>query len=112
MFKFSFWIKNSAGKKDAVLTFATVSFIVVTLNIILGTIGTIRINEVDYNFAVLDSTTMGVYLGATLTAYVGRKYTDKKFVFKKQTINQVKIENEYVDGSGDEYEEQYISKED
>jgi hypothetical protein len=74
-----FWIKNTNGKKDAMLTFAFYSFLVVTLNILLGTFGTITYGENTYSFVPLDSASMTAYLAATFTAYVSRRWTDVKY---------------------------------
>lgn len=74
------WIKNTDGKPDAMLTFATISFFAVTLNILLATIGHISIGRSVIEFQTLDSTTMGVYLAATFTAYVSRRLTDRHYV--------------------------------
>lgn len=74
-----FWIKNTDGKKDAMLTFATLSFMAVTLNVFLATIGSLTVGDVVINFQALDSSVMAVYLGSTFTAYVSRRWTDKKY---------------------------------
>lgn len=88
------WIKNTCGKKDAMLTFATIAFFAVTLNIVLASIGEISFGENSINFQVLDSGTMGVYLAATFTAYVGRRFTDSKYNSEKNSnIDVNKNEN-------------------
>jgi hypothetical protein len=74
------WVKNTSGKKDAMLTFALVSFFVITLNIFLATFGTVQVGDVTLTFMPLDSSVMAVYLGATFTAYVSRRWTDKRFI--------------------------------
>lgn len=81
----NFWVKNSGGKRDAMLTFATVSFVVVTISIILSTIAEISAGDFKATFTPLDSGLVSIYLGATFTAYVTRKYTDKKFEKENQT---------------------------
>lgn len=73
------WIKNTEGKPDAMLTFAIISFAVVTLNILLATIGQISFSGNEIQFETLDSSAMGVYLTATFSAYVGRRLTDKHY---------------------------------
>lgn len=73
------WIKNTAGKPDAMLTFAFYSFLVVTLNVLLATFGTITKGEVTIQFIAMDAGAMTAYLGATFTAYVTRRWTDKRF---------------------------------
>jgi hypothetical protein len=69
------WIKNTDGKKDSMLTFATISFAVVSLNIILASIGSIHFGDTTISFQPLDGGTMGIYLAATFTAYVSRRWT-------------------------------------
>lgn len=73
------WIKNTKGKPDAMLTFAIISFTVITLNILLSTFGTIMFNGNTITFQALDGTIMAVYLGATFTAYVSRRWTDIRY---------------------------------
>lgn len=73
------WIKNTAGKKDAMLTFALVSFFVITLNIFLATFGTIQVGSYELTFLPLDGSVMAIYLGATFSAYVSRRWTDKRY---------------------------------
>lgn len=80
----SFWVKNSSGKQDAMLTFATISFFIVTLSIILSSISELNIGKLKITFVPLDSNLASIYLGATFTAYVTRKYTDKKFEKENQ----------------------------
>lgn len=74
------WIKNTAGKKDAMLTFATISFMVVTLNILLSTISSISIGDKVFEFKLMESGAMATYLAATFSAYVTRRWTDKKYI--------------------------------
>jgi hypothetical protein len=74
------WIKNTAGKKDAMLTFALISFMVITLNILLSSLGGLQAGDVSLQFQALDSSVMAVYLGATFTAYVSRRWTDKRYI--------------------------------
>ena len=74
------WIKNTHGKPDAMLTFATVAFGMVTLNLFLSSFGPFTYGDFNFTFTPLSSDTMGVYLGATLTAYVSRRYTDARHV--------------------------------
>lgn len=73
------WFKNTKGEPDAMLTFAIISFSVITLNILLSTFGTIMFNGNTITFQVLSSDIMAVYLGATFTAYVTRRWTDMKY---------------------------------
>lgn len=73
------WIKNTSGKKDAMLTFAFLAFSVVTLNILLATFGNVLIGDVKISFQSMDAAAMTAYLAATFTAYVTRRWTDRKF---------------------------------
>jgi len=88
------WIKNTEGKKDAMLTFAVISFIAVTLNIILASIGQISFGDTIIAFAALDSTTMGVYLAATFTAYVTRRLTDRHYCAEGESCDKESCEKE------------------
>lgn len=74
-----FWIKNTSGKEDAMLTFALISFFVVTINLFLATFKSISIMGYDFGFSFMDASTMTAYLAATFGAYVSRRWTDKKY---------------------------------
>lgn len=73
------WIKNTSGKKDAMLTFAFISFVVATINVLLSTVGTLNINDFSITFQALDASVLSTYLGIAFSAYVGRRWTDKKY---------------------------------
>jgi len=75
-----YWIKNTAGKPDAMLTFAFLAFSVVTLNVLLATFGRISFRDFEIGLQSMDAAAMTAYLGATFTAYVTRRWTDKKYV--------------------------------
>lgn len=87
------WIKNTEGKPDAMLTFATISFFAVTLNVLLATIGHISFGGNSIELQTLDSSTMGVYLAATFTAYVSRRLTDKHYT-GTQDVKGKKVEKQ------------------
>tara|TARA_Y100000310_G_scaffold332739_1_gene408881 strand:+ start:507 stop:770 length:264 start_codon:yes stop_codon:yes gene_type:complete len=74
-----YWIKNTAGKPDAMLTFAFLAFSVVTLNILLATFGRVSYKEFELGLQPMDAAAMTAYLAATFTAYVTRRWTDKKY---------------------------------
>jgi len=76
----TWWIKNTNGKPDAMLTFALWSFVIVTFNVLLSTFGSVNLGEYSFELQALDSSVMAVYLGATFTAYVSRRWTDSKFL--------------------------------
>lgn len=73
------WINNSKKKPDAMLTFATISFAIVTFNIFLSTFGTVTFGEHSIQFVPLDGSIMAIYLGATFSAYVSRRWTDSHY---------------------------------
>ena len=73
------WIKNTKGKPDAMLTFAFLAFSVVTLNILLATFGRISYNDFEIGFQSMDAASMTAYLAATFTAYVTRRWTDRRY---------------------------------
>lgn len=73
------WIKNTQGNPDAMLTFALFSWLIITINLLLSTVANISFGDVQIQFEALDSSIMAVYLGATFTAYVTRRHTDKMY---------------------------------
>ena len=95
-----FWIKNTSGKKDAMLTFAFLAFSVVTLNILLATFGRISWNGFEISFQSMDAAAMTAYLGATFTAYVSRRWTDSKY--KDTTDKSVEYEGKKENDSKEE----------
>jgi hypothetical protein len=90
------WIKNTNKKPDAMLTFATLSFGVVTLNMLLSSFESFSYGDVSVMFKSLDGSVMAVYLGATFTAYVSRRWTDKKYG-KEESSPIAEIVNSIVD---------------
>lgn len=74
-----YWIKNTSGKPDAMLTFAFCAFSVVTLNILLSTFGRISFKEFEIGLQPMEAASMTAYLAATFTAYVSRRWTDRKY---------------------------------
>ena len=82
------WLKNTSGKKDAMLTFAVISFAVVTVNLFLSTFSEITVFGNAVILAPLDTGTMTAYLGATFTAYVSRRWTDKKYASEEGASNE------------------------
>tara|TARA_R100000152_G_C6705797_1_gene134412 strand:- start:419 stop:694 length:276 start_codon:yes stop_codon:yes gene_type:complete len=88
------WIKNTSGKPDAMLTFAVISFAVVTANLLLSTIGSIESDKFSIGFTAMDAGIMTAYLGATFTAYVTRRWTDKKYITDEDAANLSPSEEE------------------
>jgi hypothetical protein len=78
-----FWIKNSDGKPDAVLTMALVGFAIVLVKVLASGV-TFAFQGVDYNMGSVDASTVAAILTPTLGSYVARKYTDKKFSKKTE----------------------------
>jgi len=79
-----YWIKNTAGKPDAMLTFAFLAFSVVTLNVLLATFGRISYQDFEMGLQPMEASAMTAYLAATFTAYVTRRWTDKKYDLEKK----------------------------
>jgi hypothetical protein len=83
-----YWIKNTAGKPDAMLTFAFFAFSVVTLNILLATFGRISYKDFELGLQPMEASAMTAYLAATFTAYVTRRWTDRKYDAENPEENQ------------------------
>jgi hypothetical protein len=73
------WIRNTDGKEDSMLTFAFIAFSVVTLNILLATFANISIGDFKLGMKAMDAAAMTAYLSVSFTAYVSRRWTDKKY---------------------------------
>jgi hypothetical protein len=71
-------LKNSSGKKDAVLTMAVVGFAFCLLKVLLAGV-TIAIAGRTFDCGTIDGTSIAAILTPTLGAYVGRRYTDRKY---------------------------------
>ena len=63
------WIKNSNGRKDAILTFLTLTFAAVLLRYVAG-----GLTFWDFAFPVFESTPAVVLLGLLLPAYIARRH--------------------------------------
>ena len=88
-----FWIKNTDGKPDAMLTFALISFFVVTLNLLLATLGSFSVREFNFGFEFMDAATMTAYLAATFSAYVSRRWTDRKYPSEEASLESAGCES-------------------
>ena len=86
------WIKNSNGDQDAMLTFATISFAIVSLNILLSTIQEVSFSFGSFSFQSMDSGTMTAYLAATFGAYVSRRWTRAKYSSDSELQDDVQLE--------------------
>jgi hypothetical protein len=72
------WIKDAEGKPNCMLSFSVVAFAIVVFKVIMGGL-TITLGAQTLTFSLIDASTIAALLTPTLTAYVARKYTDKKF---------------------------------
>tara|TARA_Y100000034_G_scaffold28883_2_gene34747 strand:- start:17446 stop:17709 length:264 start_codon:yes stop_codon:yes gene_type:complete len=77
MIKNKWMIKNSKNKRDAMLTFAVLGFLVVLAKFILSGIS-LTVNGTNVDFGILDATLVASILTPTLGAYVMRRHTDRK----------------------------------
>jgi hypothetical protein len=73
----NFWIKNTSGKQDAMLTFSVAGLLVVLGKVLLAGV-TLQIAGHEVGFGTIDGTVIAAILTPTLGAYVGRRYTDRK----------------------------------
>lgn len=70
------WMKNTDGKRDAVLTMAFIGFMTVITKVLLSDVD---IMSFKFSLGPIDAATIGALLTPTLGAYVARRYTDRKF---------------------------------
>lgn len=80
------WIKNTNGKKDAVLTMALIGFVVVLIKILFSGM-TVEIMDRSVNFGSIDGAVVAAILTPTLGAYIARRYTDTVHGDKKKQIS-------------------------
>jgi hypothetical protein len=74
-----FWmLKNSSGKKDAVLTMAVVGFAFCVFKMLLAGV-TLQLGGREISFGTIDASTIAAILTPTLGSYVARRYTDRKY---------------------------------
>lgn len=73
------WIENSDGQKDTMLTFALAAFMVVLFKVLFGGTDWV-IGGTTWKILPIDATMVGALLTPPLTAYVARRYTDRKFI--------------------------------
>lgn len=73
------WIRNTDGRKDAILTMAIVGFAFVLVKFVLsGVVFTLSDGKM-FEFGTIDGGSIGAILTPTLGAYVARRYTDRKY---------------------------------
>jgi NhaP-type Na+/H+ and K+/H+ antiporter len=76
------WVKNTDGKKDAVLTMTVVAFFVVMVKVVLGG-STLTLADWNLNIEPISPELAAVLLGVNMAGYVGRRHTDRKFARDK-----------------------------
>lgn len=72
------WIRNTDGKPDAIFTLSLLAFFVVLIKFMVAGV-TFTISGVDYSLGSVDASMIAALLTPTLGAYVGRRYTDRKY---------------------------------
>lgn len=91
------WIKNTDGKPDAMLTFATAAFLFVLFKLFFNGA------EIEgYDFGTIDSDQIAAVLGPTFLAYVGRRYTDAKHASYSDYVVEDETDVIDLDGRGRE----------
>lgn len=77
------WIKNTSGRKDAILTMAWFGFLVVLLKVLLSGV-TMEISGKNFVFGTIDGAVIAAILTPTLGAYVSRRYTETRYADKNE----------------------------
>jgi hypothetical protein len=72
------WIKNSNNKEDAMLTFATVGFVVSSLSVLASLMESLTIGDFQIIFKTPSESLVTVYLAAVFTSYVVRRNSKDK----------------------------------
>lgn len=80
-------LKNSDGKEDAVLTMSLIGFLIVMVKVLLSGVSLTFVGNV-YSFGEVGADVVASVLGTTLGAYVGRRFTDKKFEAGTQQVTK------------------------
>jgi len=73
-----FWIKNTSGQPDAMLTFSAIAFAVVIAKMLFSG-EALTIKGHDVNFGTADAAAIAALLTPTLGAYVARRHSDVKY---------------------------------
>lgn len=71
-------LRNSSGKKDAVLTMAVVGFAFCLVKVLVAG-ATFTVAGHNFDCGTIDGSSIAAILTPTLGAYVGRRYTDRKY---------------------------------
>lgn len=72
-----FWIKNTDGKPDAILTLSIVGFVTILVKLLFSGL-TLTFKGKEVGIGNIDGSSIAAILTPTLGAYVARRYTDKK----------------------------------
>ena len=79
-------MKNSSGKKDAMLSFAVGGFVITAIAVILSFIETITIASYTFKTRPPDVALITVFLSSTLIAYVTRRNKKDAIAARKEEI--------------------------
>lgn len=74
----SMWMRNTAGKDDAMFTFSFIAFVVVVAKFLLANVS-ITVATHSYNFGSVDAASIAALLTPTLGAYVARRHSETKY---------------------------------
>jgi len=82
------WLKNTANKPDAMLSFAFGGFAITGLAVILAFLGDLNVGNFSFKLDLNAShvALLTLFLGATLTAYVNRRNAKDKSAAKLKEL--------------------------
>ena len=72
-------MKNSKNEKSVSFTFAVVSFIIVSLAVIIGIIESLQVGAIILTFRSVDASVIFAYLTPILGLYFGRRFTEARY---------------------------------
>ena len=67
------WLKNSAGKPDAMLSMTVISFLIVSVSVVLSMFDEIKFGSSVFHIKSPDVALLSLYLGMTTTGYIVRR---------------------------------------
>ena len=74
-----FWIKGPNNEASVTLSFMVASFLIVVFKLVFGG-SEINLEHFKWVIQPIDASTLTGFLAVTFGSYVGRKYTDAKFI--------------------------------
>lgn len=83
------WLKNTSGKRDAMLSFAFAGLVVTCTVVIFSFLNAITVGSFSMTFVTLTASHVAlltVFLGATITAYVNRRNAKDKHAAKIEEL--------------------------